>query len=159
VEYTINGAQPDVIYFADQLDDWIAAARQWYSAFFSSPSNPSVAGVFLAVLLFGVPIYILDRISKTFPVMLAKGTSISGTPDRCREQRCDSGCHYQRSLSFPLEDRTVLRGYGPLRSWDISSEPQLQSAVVPGLPSHQVRAQFPFVAVPQYLGIEWNRFC
>ena len=36
LEYTINGAQRDVIYFADQLDDWVAATRQWYSPFFSS---------------------------------------------------------------------------------------------------------------------------
>src|SRR5258707_11603388 len=36
VEYTINGTQRDVIYFADQLDDWVSAVRQWYSPFFST---------------------------------------------------------------------------------------------------------------------------
>ena len=30
LEYTINGSQRNVIYVADQLDDWIAALRQWF---------------------------------------------------------------------------------------------------------------------------------
>jgi len=35
VEYTVNGRQRDVIYFADKLDDLVAALSQWYSPFFS----------------------------------------------------------------------------------------------------------------------------
>src|SRR5882672_8305131 len=53
LEYTINGTQRDVVYFADQLDDWVAATRQWYSPFFSGESNPSGAGLVLfAVVAF-----------------------------------------------------------------------------------------------------------
>jgi hypothetical protein len=53
LEYTINGAQRDVIYFADQLDDWVAATRQWYSPFFSN----AVAGFVLLAILIGLPLY------------------------------------------------------------------------------------------------------
>lgn len=31
VEYTVKGSQARVIYFGSQLDDWVAAIRQWYS--------------------------------------------------------------------------------------------------------------------------------
>jgi len=48
LEYTINGTQRDVIYFADKLDDWVATIRQWYSPlFFWSGLIPFVLGVFL----------------------------------------------------------------------------------------------------------------
>src|SRR5437879_6390972 len=39
LEYTVNGSRRDVVYFADRLDDWVAAVRQWYSPFIS-PSVP-----------------------------------------------------------------------------------------------------------------------
>jgi hypothetical protein len=61
VEYTINGPQKDVIYFADKLDDWIASCRQWYSPFFSTLG---VVPVVAAIIL---PLYLAARISKVFP--------------------------------------------------------------------------------------------
>ena len=64
LEYTINGAQRDVIYFADQLDDWVAATRQWYSPFFSGPSNASGAGIILFVVTVSLPLYAWDHISR-----------------------------------------------------------------------------------------------
>jgi hypothetical protein len=74
LEYTINGTQRDVIYFADQLDDWVAATRQWYSPFFSGPSNPSGAGVILFFVALFLPIYAWDSISRLSTV-LGKGGS------------------------------------------------------------------------------------
>ena len=64
LEYTINGAQRDVIYFADQLDDWVAATRQWYSPFFSGPSNTSGAGMVLVLIAFFLPLYAWDHIAR-----------------------------------------------------------------------------------------------
>ncbi len=66
LEYTINGAQRDVIYFADQLDDWVAATRQWYSPFFSGQNNPSGAGIVLFIVAIFLPIYAWDHLSKLF---------------------------------------------------------------------------------------------
>jgi hypothetical protein len=74
LEYTINGTQRDVIYFADQLDDWVAATRQWYSPFFSGPSNPSGAGVILFFVALFLPVYAWDSISRLSTV-LGKGGS------------------------------------------------------------------------------------
>jgi hypothetical protein len=74
LEYTINGTQRDVIYFADQLDDWVAATRQWYSPFFSGPSNPSGAGVVLFFVAIFLPIYAWDYISR-LSAILGKGGS------------------------------------------------------------------------------------
>jgi hypothetical protein len=48
LEYTINGTQHDVIYLADQLDDWVAAVRQWYT---TSTAPGGFYLVFLAILL------------------------------------------------------------------------------------------------------------
>lgn len=64
LEYTINGAQRDVIYFADQLDDWVAATRQWYSLFFSSEKGFSGARSVLFFVVFLLPIYAWDHISR-----------------------------------------------------------------------------------------------
>ena len=64
LEYTINGAQRDVVYFADQLDDWVAATRQWYSPFFSGPSNASGAGIILLLVAVVLPVYAWDHISR-----------------------------------------------------------------------------------------------
>jgi hypothetical protein len=52
VEYTVSGPQRNVIYFADQLDDWIAAIRQWYSPFLSQ-----AGGFFLLFVAIFLPIY------------------------------------------------------------------------------------------------------
>jgi len=50
LEYTINGTQRDVIYFADKLDDWVAAIRQWYSPlFFGDGVISLVLGISLPV--------------------------------------------------------------------------------------------------------------
>jgi hypothetical protein len=35
VEYTVGGTQRNVVYLSDQLDDWVAGIRQWYSFGFS----------------------------------------------------------------------------------------------------------------------------
>jgi hypothetical protein len=68
VEYTINGEQRDVIYFADQLDDWVAAVRQWYSPFISDPSSTDFSGasmlLFLAVLV--LPLYAWEHVSRLY---------------------------------------------------------------------------------------------
>ncbi len=74
LEYTINGAQRDVIYFADQLDDWVAATRQWYSPFFSGPSNPSGAGLILGLALFLLPLYVWDHISRLYVAVGKQGS-------------------------------------------------------------------------------------
>ena len=74
LEYTINGAQRDVIYFADQLDDWVAATRQWYSPFFSPEKGTSGAGLVLFFVLFLLPIYGWEHISR-LSVALGKGGS------------------------------------------------------------------------------------
>lgn len=66
LEYTINGTQRDVIYFADQLDDWVSAVRQWYSPFLSSGAagaTPSGAGLVLFISAIVVPMYVLGRIT------------------------------------------------------------------------------------------------
>jgi hypothetical protein len=60
LEYTINGTQRDVIYFADQLDDWVSAVRQWYSPLFFS------AGAVLGIVAFLLPLYIWGRVSPIF---------------------------------------------------------------------------------------------
>src|SRR5260370_33142840 len=64
LEYTINGAQRDVIHFAAQLDDWVAATRQSYSPFFSSKNGFSGAGLVLLFVAIFLPIYAWDHISK-----------------------------------------------------------------------------------------------
>jgi hypothetical protein len=65
LEYTVHGSQRDVIYFANQLDDWVASVRQWYSPFISSEKG-SPASLALGVACFFLPIYAWDRISKLY---------------------------------------------------------------------------------------------
>jgi hypothetical protein len=61
VEYTLSGPQRSVVYLSDQLDDWVAATRQWYSrAFLPGFAIPLV---FVAFLL---PLYIWDHTSQFF---------------------------------------------------------------------------------------------
>jgi hypothetical protein len=62
VEYTMNGIQSDVIYFADKLDDWIASCTQWYSPFFTSN-----LGLLIALGVFVLPILFADRVATVFP--------------------------------------------------------------------------------------------
>jgi len=60
LEYTINGIQGDVIYFADKLDDWVVAVRQWYSPFVASENGFSGAGALLllgAFILFPIDVW------------------------------------------------------------------------------------------------------
>jgi len=74
LEYTINGTQRNVIYLADQLDNWVATTRQWYSPFLSGPSNPSGAGfIILFIIAFGLPLFLVSRIAKSFPATLGPG--------------------------------------------------------------------------------------
>ena len=72
IEYTINGSQRNVIYFADQLDDWIAALRQWFSPFLMS----TFAGGVLAIGgVFGPMLLILLGFEHFFPT-LARGSTL-----------------------------------------------------------------------------------
>ena len=73
LEYTINGTQRDVVYFADQLDDWVSAVRQWYSPFFSSDTVGALnmptfsgAGAVLFIVAIFLPIYVWGRVSPIF---------------------------------------------------------------------------------------------
>jgi hypothetical protein len=65
LEYTIDGTQRDVVYFADKLDDWAATIRQWYSPFFSW------AGSILSVVVLGLPIFIAYRVTLLYPYVSA----------------------------------------------------------------------------------------
>lgn len=71
VEYTINGSQRNVIYFADQLDDWIAALRQWFS-FFRSNLGGGLIGI---GALFGPMLLVLVGFAHFFPE-LARGSTV-----------------------------------------------------------------------------------
>lgn len=62
VEYTLNGRQRDVIYFADKLDDWIASCTQWYSPFYASNLS-----LLVAVGIFALPIFLAGRVAQVFP--------------------------------------------------------------------------------------------
>jgi hypothetical protein len=65
LEYTVHGSQRDVIYFANQLDDWVASVRQWYSPFISSEMG-SPASVALGIACLILPLYAWDRISRHY---------------------------------------------------------------------------------------------
>lgn len=65
LEYTVHGSQRDVIYCANQLDDWVASVRQWYSLFISS-KNGSPASLALGVACIILPIYAWDWISRLY---------------------------------------------------------------------------------------------
>jgi hypothetical protein len=54
VEYTITGPQRTVVYLGAQLDDWVAAIRQWYS--FGS-SFEAAGAVFAMIALLG-PLFV-----------------------------------------------------------------------------------------------------
>jgi hypothetical protein len=62
VEYTLTGAQRDVIYFADKLDDWIASCTQWYSRFYTSN-----LGLLIAVAVIALPVYFAGRVANVYP--------------------------------------------------------------------------------------------
>jgi hypothetical protein len=61
VEYTMNGIQQDVVYFADKLDTWIASCTQWYSPFYASS-----IGILLVIGLFALPIFLAGRVAAVF---------------------------------------------------------------------------------------------
>lgn len=61
VEYTVSGPQRSVVYLSDQLDDWVAAIRQWYSRGFS----PGAWIPILIVVIF-LPIYAWNHASHFF---------------------------------------------------------------------------------------------
>jgi hypothetical protein len=59
IEYTLTGPQRNVIYLADQLDDWVAATSQWYSRALSPVFM--IPAVICAVFL---PMYIWSYASR-----------------------------------------------------------------------------------------------
>jgi hypothetical protein len=63
VEYTITGPQRNVVYLGAQLDDWVAAIRQWYSFFGSF----GAAGFVLALFAFFGPLLLWDKLLLLFP--------------------------------------------------------------------------------------------
>jgi hypothetical protein len=65
LEYTVHSSQREVIYFANQLDDWVASVRQWYSLFISSEKG-APASVALGVACLILPIYAWDKISRLY---------------------------------------------------------------------------------------------
>jgi hypothetical protein len=71
VEYTINGSQRNVIYVADQLDDWIAALRQWFSPFRTSILG---SGLITIGALFGPMLLIFIGFEHFFPQMARSNT-------------------------------------------------------------------------------------
>jgi len=58
VEYTLGGPQRNVVYLGAQLDDWVAAIRQWYSFGRSSQS----AGAVLAITVLLGPLFVWDKV-------------------------------------------------------------------------------------------------
>ena len=75
VEYTINGSQRNVIYLADQLDDWIAALRQWFSPLLMS----NLGGGLIALgALFGPILLVLVGFEHFFPE-LARGSTVKAS--------------------------------------------------------------------------------
>ncbi len=60
LEYTLSGPQGKVVYLGSQLDDWVAAIRQWYSFGRSS----EVAGAAFAIIAFIGPALAWDKIFK-----------------------------------------------------------------------------------------------
>jgi hypothetical protein len=72
LEYTINGTQRDVIYFADKLDDWIAAGRQWYSPFVFPQAGLFGPALLLLVLAAGWPIFVF-KYSSLRPGLFGQG--------------------------------------------------------------------------------------
>ncbi len=64
VEYTITGTQRTVVYLGAQLDDWVAAIRQWYSFFRSFVA----AGAILAFFAFFGPLLVWDKVFQFLPV-------------------------------------------------------------------------------------------
>lgn len=64
VEYTLSGAQRDVTYWGDQLDDWTATIKQWYSWFLEGIG----AGVFM-IAAFAFPPFLATHLPEFFPVL------------------------------------------------------------------------------------------
>jgi hypothetical protein len=66
LEYTLTGPQRNVVYLAAQLDDWVAAIRQWHSFFRSF----SAAGFVLALFTFFGPLLVWDKVFRFLPGMV-----------------------------------------------------------------------------------------
>jgi hypothetical protein len=59
VEYTVTGTQRNVIYLGDELDEWTAGIRQWYSAFYHG-----VLSFALFIAIIAVPIWLWKSASQ-----------------------------------------------------------------------------------------------
>jgi hypothetical protein len=68
--YTIKGTQKDVTYVAEQLDDWVAAIRQWHSPFLSTaPSTTNTLGMLLVMGATFLPILIWVGVAHSYPAL------------------------------------------------------------------------------------------
>ncbi len=65
LEYTLSGPQRNVVYLAAQLDDWVAAIRQWHSFFRSG-----AAGAALVLVAFLGPLLMWDKVFQLVPAMV-----------------------------------------------------------------------------------------
>jgi hypothetical protein len=73
VEYTVNGPQQRVVYFGIQLDDWVAAIRQWYS-----PFHFSIVGLVVFCFALYAPIFLWGHIAPhLFPAVVVQGKASS----------------------------------------------------------------------------------
>jgi hypothetical protein len=78
VEYTLSGTQRNVVYLGAQLDDWVAAIRQWHSAFeaagavfgFIALVAPLAAWVYVFQFLFPAAVRTLSWVKVLVVVLL-----------------------------------------------------------------------------------------
>jgi len=74
VEYTVNGPQQRVAYFGNQLDQWVATIRKWYSPIFIS-TVPALLALAFAVY---APIFVWEHVASRFlPVEIIEGKTDS----------------------------------------------------------------------------------
>jgi hypothetical protein len=74
VEYTISGSQRNVVYLGAQLDDWVAATRQWYS----QSSRFSAMGALWGIALLVAPLLAWAYVFQfLFPEAVRAGKSLS----------------------------------------------------------------------------------
>jgi hypothetical protein len=62
VEYTISGTQQKIAYFGEQLDDWIATIKQWYSWFLDGAGS-----AIFYITTFVFPLFLASRLPDHFP--------------------------------------------------------------------------------------------
>jgi hypothetical protein len=73
VEYTVTGMQRDVIYFADKLDEWVAAARQSYSWLVPTPdATPSFGSAVLMAGVIFIPMFLVLYMARWWPAVFSK---------------------------------------------------------------------------------------